>query len=247
VVVAALVGGWGGRVVGAPTHPVAQTAAGSSSSGSGSSSGSSSSSGGSTSGSGGGGGTGSGDGGNGGAGSGGDGGTGGTDGTGGTPTTGGTTGDATGGTTDGGTAAPTTAPGAAPTTTIPADRLAEAKPTDCPNGGAATTSCYSVDDPGDAEAVRVPDGKGGVVVVPIVAVPVVDVDTGASTSASSNVDLRVEIDNRTNSVVRVERRVDPVRQLALVTLAALLGLFVGAAVLGTFLRFRRGNGNGQPT
>jgi hypothetical protein len=86
----------------------------------------------------------------------------------------------------------------------------------------------------------VPEGKGGVVVVPIVAVPVVDVDPGSSTSASSNVDVRVDVDRSTNTVVRVERRVDPVRQLALVTLAALLGLFVGAAVLGTFLRFRRG-------
>jgi hypothetical protein len=133
------------------------------------------------------------------------------------------------------TAAPTTA---APPD-VPEDRIAEGEPTDCSGGGGAT-DCYAVDDPGDAEAVRLPDGHGGVVIVPIVAVPVVDVDTGSSTSASSNVDLRVEIDRSTNTVVRVERRVDPVRQLALVTLAALLGLFVGAAVLGTYLRFRRG-------
>jgi hypothetical protein len=73
-----------------------------------------------------------------------------------------------------------------------------------------------------------------------VAVPVVNVDTGASTSASSNVDLRVDVDVNTGDVIRVERRVDPVRQLALLTLAVLLGLLIGAAVLGTYMRFRRG-------
>jgi hypothetical protein len=85
-----------------------------------------------------------------------------------------------------------------------------------------------------------PDGRGGFVIVPIVAVPVVNVDTGASTSASSNVDLRVDVDVNTGDVIRVERRVDPVRQLALLTLAVLLGLLIGAAVLGTYMRFRRG-------
>jgi hypothetical protein len=70
--------------------------------------------------------------------------------------------------------------------------------------------------------------------------PVVNVDSGASTSASSNVDLRVDVDVDTGDVIRVERRVDPVRQFALITVAALLGVFVGAAVLGTFLRFRNG-------
>jgi hypothetical protein len=44
----------------------------------------------------------------------------------------------------------------------------------------------------------------------------------------------------TGDVIRVERRIDPVRQFLFVTLAALLGVFVGAAVLGTFLRFRNG-------
>jgi hypothetical protein len=94
-----------------------------------------------------------------------------------------------------------------------------------------------VDDAEGTEGVRVPDGRGGFVVVPIGPAPVVNVDTGASTSASSNVDIRVDVD-ASNHVVRVERRVDPTRQLALVTVAALFGLLVGAAVLGTYVRFR---------
>ena len=134
------------------------------------------------------------------------------------------------------TSDPTTAPPTVepPAETIPDDRVAEGEPTDC----GPEARCYTVDD-ADAEGVRVPDGSGGFVVVPIVAVPVVDVDTGASTSAASNVDLQVRVDNSSGDV-RIERRVAGSTQLVYITLAALVGLFVGAAVLGTFLRFRRG-------
>lgn len=140
----------------------------------------------------------------------------------------------------GGETTPDTAPPAAPPAVeppaepIPEDHVADGEPTDCGPGA----RCYTVDD-ADAEGVRVPDGSGGFVVVPIVAVPVVDVDTGASTSAASNVDLQVRVDNSSGDV-RIERRVAGSTQLVYVTLAALVGLFVGAAVLGTFLRFRRG-------
>lgn len=138
--------------------------------------------------------------------------------------------------TDDTTSDPAAAPPAVepPAETIPEDRVAEGEPTDC----GPEARCYTVDD-ADAEGVRVPDGQGGFVVVPIVAVPVVDVDTGASTSAASNVDLQVRVDNSSGDV-RIERRVAGSTQLVYVTLAALVGLFVGAAVLGTFLRFRRG-------
>ncbi len=206
VAVALLVGGWSGRVVGAPTTPVAQSS-GTSSSGSGGGSGTSGDSGSASPG----------------EGSGGDG-----------------SGDGTATTAvpavGGGDEAPA-AP--APTPPVEAGRVAEAEETDC-GAGTGDVACYRVEDPDGVEAVRVPDGQGGTLVVPVAAVPVVNVDTGASTSASSNVDLRVQVDRSTHTVVRVERRVDPVRQLALVTIAALVGLLVGAAVLGTFLRFRRG-------
>lgn len=139
--------------------------------------------------------------------------------------------DGTGGGTDSTVAPPAVDPPAEP---IPEERIAEGEPTDCGAGA----RCYAVDD-ADAEGVRVPDGAGGFVIVPIVAVPVVNVDSGASTSAASNVDLQVRVDNSSGDV-RVERRVAGSTQLIYVTLAALIGLFVGAAVLGTFLRFRRG-------
>jgi hypothetical protein len=186
------VGAWSGRVVGAPTTPVAQSN-GTSSSGSGSGGGSSGS--GPTS----------------------------------TTTPRGST-----------TTADTTA---APATTgpdVPEDRIAEAKPEDDAKDCAAGARCYQDEQAAGVEAVRVPDGKGGTVVVALGDAPVVNVDSGASTSASSNVDLRVDVDVNTGAVIRVERRVDPVRQFVLITIAALLGVFVGAAVLGTFLRFRNG-------
>ena len=221
--VALLVGGWAGLVVGAPAgRNVAQSTGTSGSGGGTGASGSSGSSGSGDSGSSGSGdsGTSGGDDGSddgGGAGTGGDGGSGGD---------GSSEGDGTAG--DG---AATTAPA-----DIPEERIAEGEPADCEGGGAGR--CYAVEDAGDGtEAVRVPDGQGGFVVVPIVAVPVVDVDTGASTSAASNVDLQVRV---SDDDVRVERRVAPSTQYAYITLAALLGVFVGAAVLGTFLRFRNG-------
>jgi hypothetical protein len=90
------------------------------------------------------------------------------------------------------------------------------------------------------DAVRVSDGKGGTRIVAIGRAPVVNVDSGASTSASSNVDVTLDVDITTGNVIRVERHIDPVRQFALVTFAALFGVLVGAAVLGTYMRFRRG-------
>lgn len=253
VIVAVLVGGWSGAVVGQPTTPVAQTSGTSGSGGGGSAAGQSGASGaGDSGGSAGGDSGGSGGGDSGGSGSGGGEGTGGSDGggsDGGTDgggsddgTDGGGTGTDAGGTeddgigTDDGDGDPAAAPPAVEPSPepIPEDRVAEGEPTDCGPGA----RCYTVDD-ADAEGVRVPDGSGGFVVVPIVAVPVVDVDTGASTSAASNVDLQVRVDNSSGDV-RVERRVAGSTQLVYVTLAALVGLFVGAAVLGTFLRFRRG-------
>jgi hypothetical protein len=119
------------------------------------------------------------------------------------------------------------------------ERIAEAEEADC-GAGASTTKCYAVERTEGVEAVRVPDGKGGTLIVAIGDAPQVNADTGASTSASSNVDLRVDVDVETGDVIRVERRIDPVRQFAIITLAALFGVLVGAAVLGTFLRFRNG-------
>lgn len=237
VLVAVLAGGWSGAVVGRPTTPVAQTS-GTSGSGSGASGGgqSGASGGGDSGGSAGGDPGGSDAGSSGGSGS--DGGSGSGDGAtddGDRAGSGDGTGtDSTGDGTDGGD--PAAAPPAVepPAEPIPEERIAEGEPTDCGPGA----RCYAVDD-ADAEGVRVPDGSGGFVVVPIVAVPVVDVDTGASTSAASNVDLQVRVDNSSGDV-RIERRVAGSTQLVYVTLAALIGLFVGAAVLGTFLRFRRG-------
>lgn len=118
--------------------------------------------------------------------------------------------------------------------------MADAEPTTCSDGTASGVSCYTVADASGTDGVRVRVANGDTIVIPIGDAPVVNIDSGASTSAASNVDLRVDIDIASGNVVRIERRIDPVRQLALVTLAALLGLFVGAAVLGTFLRFRRG-------
>ena len=221
LVLALVVGGWSGRVVGAPPGGVVAQSGGSSSSGSGSgSSGSSGSgdSGGSSADGGGGGGADGGE----------DGGTDGGAGGEGTATT-----------------APPDGTGEPPATTTPPDvpeeAIAEAEETDCEgDGDPSGRRCYEVEQVDGVEAVRVPDGQGGTVVVAIGDAPQVNIDSGASTSASSNVDLRVDVDVRTGDVIRVERRVDPVRQFALITIAALLGVFVGAAVLGTFLRFRNG-------
>jgi hypothetical protein len=113
--------------------------------------------------------------------------------------------------------------------------VAEAKEGDC-DAGASGQRCYVVEEAEGVEGARLPDGT----VIALGDAPVVNVDSGASTSASSNVDLRVDVDVDTGDVIRVERRIDPVRQFAFITLAALLGVFVGAAVLGTFLRFRNG-------
>ena len=129
--------------------------------------------------------------------------------------------------------APTTAP-----PDVPEDAIAEGEETDCGGGADPGERCYEVEQVDGVQAVRVPDGKGGTMVVAVGDAPQVHVDSGASTSASSNVDVRVHVDN--GDVIRVERRVDPVRQFAAITIAALLGVFVGAAVLGTYLRFRNG-------
>ena len=229
VALAVLAGAWSGAVVGQPTTPVAQTSGTSGSGGGASGGGDSGGSAGGDSG-----GSGAGDSGA----SGSDGGSGSGDATDGGDTAGGgdnsdsADGTGTDSTGDGTAAAPPAVePPAEP---IPEERIAQGEPTDCGPGA----RCYAVDD-ADAEGVRVPDGSGGFVVVPIVAVPVVDVDTGASTSAASNVDLQVRVDNSSGDV-HIERRVAGSTQLVYVTLAALVGLFVGAAVLGTFLRFRRG-------
>ena len=240
LVLALILGGWSGSVVGAPPGGVVAQAGGTSSSGA-SGGGDSGSSGGGDSGSSGSGG--GGDGSDGGGTGDGSGGTGGGDGTG---TDGGATGDGFGtaggsgdggsGTGDGGQAAPTTAP-----PDVPEEAIADGEETECGAGGTADGQrCYQVQQVDGVEAVRVPDGQGGTRIVAIGDAPQVNIDSGASTSASSNVDVRVDVDVDTGDVIRVERRVDPVRQFALITIAALLGVFVGAAVLGTFLRFRNG-------
>ena len=257
LILALVVGGWSGRVAGAPPGGVVAQSGGTSSSGSGSSgasgSGDSGSSGGGDSGgsgggdsgssgggdSGGSGGDGSGDdgsgGGDGSGGDGGDGGDGSTATTAGDGSTATTTGDGSTGTTtgDGGTATTEAPPD------VPEEAIATGEETDC-GGSTDGRRCYEVEQVDGVEAVRVPDGQGGTVIVALGDAPQVNIDSGASTSASSNVDYRVDIDIETGDVIRVERRFDPVRQFALITLAALLGVFVGAAVLGTFLRFRNG-------
>jgi hypothetical protein len=123
---------------------------------------------------------------------------------------------------------------------VPENRVADAKESDCPENAGGNRRCYCVSRAEGVDAVRVPDGKGGTVVVPLGDAPVVNVDSGASTSASSNVDVNVDVDIASGNIIRVERRIDPIRQFALITFAALFGVLVGAAVLGTYMRFRRG-------
>jgi hypothetical protein len=89
--------------------------------------------------------------------------------------------------------------------------------------------------------VRVPDGKGGTVVVALPdASPIVDVDTGASTSASSNVDVVIEVDIDRGVIVGVDQR-DRVRQAVLATLALLM-LVAAAFAAGALFMRRRGGG-----
>ena len=64
-------------------------------------------------------------------------------------------------------------------------------------------------------------------------------DTGASTSASSNVDLRIGVNERPGEVVRVERRADPRRQRGFANLAILLLSVIAAASVATYLRVRK--------
>ena len=220
LILALLVGGWSGSVVGAPPGGVVAQTTGTSSSGTGGSGASGSGDSGSSGGGDGGGGD-AGDGGDTGDGSGGDAG----DGSGGDGGDGG----------DGGEAAPTTAP-----PDVPEEAIAEGEEADCGDGADPGQRCYEVEQVDGVEAVRVPDGQGGTRVVALGDAPQVNVDSGSSTSASSNVDVLVEVDVDTGDVIRIERRVDPVRQFAVITIAALLGVFVGAAVLGTYLRFRNG-------
>ncbi|HEX2701637.1 MAG TPA: hypothetical protein VHM89_15660 [Acidimicrobiales bacterium] len=248
LVTLALVGAGAGARLGPPGRMVAQTGGTSSSSGTGSgssgssgagSSGSSqdgSSAGGSSSGDGS-----SGDGSS-GSGTGGNGGTGGDEGRGG-GAGGGTPPDSGGpGKTAPGGAA-TTAPAAIPQPTtpssIPADRVGEGEPSDCGPEFAVGLRCFDVGDGRGIRGVRVPDGIGGFVIVPIAPVPVVNVDTGASTSASSNVDLRIGVNGRTGEVVRVKRRADARRQRGFATIAILLLAVIAAASVATYLRVRR--------
>ncbi|HET7488936.1 MAG TPA: hypothetical protein VFJ85_13485 [Acidimicrobiales bacterium] len=122
---------------------------------------------------------------------------------------------------------------------MPPSRVREGSPTSCGAGTAAGVLCFDVGNADGVDAVRIPNGAGGFVVVPIVAAPVVAVDSGTSTSAASNVDLRVGVDVRTGDVVRVERRTDSRRQLALATIGILLLAVIAAASVSTWIRVRR--------
>lgn len=238
----ALAGAAAGAQLAPTAGPVAQTGGTSSSSGNGSGSSST----GSSSGSSGDGSSGNSSPGDGSSGSGpgtGDGGDGGTPGT--------APGGGTGGTTPGTGIPGSTVPGGSATTapvaipqpntpnSIPPERVSEGRPTSCGPGFVVGIRCFDVGDADGTEGVRVPDGLGGFVVVPIVPVPVVNVDTGASTSASSNVDLRIGVNERTGEVVRVERRTDTRRQRGFATLAILLLAVIAAASVATYLRVRR--------
>jgi hypothetical protein len=151
------------------------------------------------------------------------------------------TGGGAGTTAPSGTAPTTPAPLPQPTTpsSIPADRVGEGRPVACGPGFVVGLRCFDVGDAGSAEGVRVPDGLGGFVVVPLAPVPVVNVDTGASTSASSNVDLRIGVNERTGEVVRVERRAPAGVQRGFATIAILLLTVIAAASVATYLRVRR--------
>ena len=169
-------------------------------------------------------------------------------GTGGGGTGGGGTGGTTpGGTTPGGTGGTgTTAPGGVaipqPTspTSVPESRVGEGLPTSCPGSAGGNVRCFDIGDDEGVDAVRIPDGAGGFVIVPILApVPVVDVDTGTSTSAASNIDNRIQVNVQTGDVIRVERRIDERRQSAFATLAALLLAVTGAASIASYLHIRK--------
>lgn len=118
-------------------------------------------------------------------------------------------------------------------------RVAPGRKTDCPAGTRAEVRCFGVDDWDDAEAVEVPDGAGGTVIIPLAA----DIDThadGTSISGGSNVDLDLHIDVTTGRVVEVDRRADNTTQAVLLTVAVLLLLLVLVGVGATLLRLQRG-------
>jgi hypothetical protein len=147
---------------------------------------------------------------------------------GGTPPGGGT-----GGTTPGTVASPaTTAP-------VPEHDVRPGTPTSCSSDAGARVRCYRVDP--NARGVRVPDGKGGTVVVALPdASPIVDVDTGASTFTSNDVDVEIQVDIDRGEIVGVDQR-DRVRQAVLATLGLLL-LVAAAFAAGALFMRRRGGG-----
>jgi hypothetical protein len=122
---------------------------------------------------------------------------------------------------------------------VPEEAVRPGTPTDCASDTSPRVRCYRVDR--DARGVRVPDGKGGTVVVALPDTsPVVDVDTGASTSASSNVEVEVEVDIDRGVIVGVDQR-DRVRQAVFATLALLM-LVAAAFAAGALFMRRRGGG-----
>jgi hypothetical protein len=122
---------------------------------------------------------------------------------------------------------------------VPASDVRPGTPTGCPPNAGSRVRCYRVQR--DARGVRVPDGKGGTVVVALPdASPVVNIDSGASTSASSNVAVVIRVDIDSGMIVGVDQR-DRVRQAVLATLALLL-LVVAAFAAGAVFMRRRSEG-----
>jgi hypothetical protein len=132
-----------------------------------------------------------------------------------------------GGTVPGGAPVTTTPPGVS--TSVPADKVKAARPTDCPSGTQPGVQCFRIKPTGDPRGARLPDGR--VVVLPVG--PTVNVDTGASTSNDIDQVIVVNNDNRVLSREPLNSRA---RQWILATLGLLLLVLVAAAVGAAIFR-----------
>jgi hypothetical protein len=128
-------------------------------------------------------------------------------------------------------------------------RVRQGEPIPCRSDAPPDTVCFKLGPGGDIEYIRVPDGAGGFVTLPVGRAPVFG-DSGASVSVDNNTtvnnvdnsaDLQVEVNMQTGEVVRFERRPDEVTQAIFGTLAALLLVLVasGCGAIG-FRRYGRG-------
>lgn len=128
-------------------------------------------------------------------------------------------------------------------------RVRQGEPIPCRSDAPPDTVCFKLGPGGDIEYIRVPDGAGGFVTLPVGRAPVFG-DSGASVSVDNNTtvnnvdnsaELEVEVNMQTGEVVRFERRPDEVTQAIFGTLAALLLVLVasGCGAIG-FRRYGRG-------